>query len=434
MLERLFQLKANKTTRKREIMAGITTFMTMAYILAVNPHILSQTGMDAGSIFVVTAIASAAATIVMALAANLPFALAPGMGLNAFFAFTVVLQMKHSWQFALTAVLIEGLIFILLTVFNVREKIIKAIPQNVGSAIAAGIGLFIAFIGLKNAGVIVSDQATFVTLGNVTSPTVILAFVGILIIAVLLSLKVKGAILYGLILTTLIGFPLGVTHLPENFDFSIPSIEPTFWQFEWGWLDSKEGILEMITVVATFLFCDLFDTVGTLLGVSIKSGLITEKGEIPRVKQALFADSIGTTLGAILGTSTVSTYVESASGVAEGGRTGLTSLTTGVLFIVAILFAPIFLMIPAAATAPALCIVGLMMLQTIRNIDLEDYTEAVPAFITILAIPFATSISEGIYLGIIFYVLLKICTGKWKDITWFTLLLAILFIALYILR
>lgn len=434
MLERLFKLKENKTTKKREIMAGITTFMTMAYILAVNPLILSKTGMDSGSIFVVTAIASAVATLVMAFAANLPFALAPGMGLNAFFAFTVVLQMKHSWQFALTAVLIEGLIFILLTVFNVREKIIKAIPKNVGSAIAAGIGLFIAFIGMKSAGIIVSDKATFVTLGDVTSPTVILAFLGILIIGALLSFKVRGAILYGLIITTLIGFPLGVTHMPADFSFSIPSIAPTFWQFEWGWIHSTEGIIQMVMVVATFLFCDLFDTVGTLLGVSIKAGMLNEKGEIPQVKQALFADSVGTTVGAILGTSTVSTYVESAAGVAEGGRTGLTSLTTGLLFIVAILFAPIFLMIPAAATAPALCIVGLMMLQTIQSIDLEDYTESVPAFITILAIPFTSSISEGIYLGIIFYVLLKMCTGKLKDITWFTLLLAILFIALYILR
>lgn len=434
MLERLFKLKENKTTKKREIMAGITTFMTMAYILAVNPLILSKTGMDSGSIFVVTAIASAVATLVMAFAANLPFALAPGMGLNAFFAFTVVLQMKHSWQFALTAVLIEGLIFILLTAFNVREKIIKAIPKNVGSAIAAGIGLFIAFIGMKSAGIIVSDKATFVTLGDVTSPTVILAFLGILIIGALLSFKVRGAILYGLIITTLIGFPLGVTHMPADFSFSIPSIAPTFWQFEWGWIHSTEGIIQMVMVVATFLFCDLFDTVGTLLGVSIKAGMLNEKGEIPRVKQALFADSVGTTVGAMLGTSTVSTYVESAAGVAEGGRTGLTSLTTGLLFIVAILFAPIFLMIPAAATAPALCIVGLMMLQTIQSIDLEDYTESVPAFITILAIPFTSSISEGIYLGIIFYVLLKMCTGKLKDITWFTLLLAILFIALYILR
>ncbi|WP_430812578.1 MULTISPECIES: NCS2 family permease [unclassified Carboxylicivirga] len=431
MLEKFFQLQKNNTTVKTEIVAGITTFMTMAYILAVNPDILSATGMDKGALFTATAVSAAVGTLVMALWAKLPFALAPGMGLNAFFAFGVCIGMGMSWQFALTAVFLEGIIFILMTVFNIRELIINAIPGSIKNAISVGIGLFIAFIGMKNAGIIVSHEATYVHLGDMKSAAVLLALGGIVITGVLLALKVKGALLIGMVLTTLVGIPLQVTQMP-HFDFSVPSISSIAWQFEWEWVKSAEGIFTMITVLFTFLFVDMFDTVGTLIGVSTKAKMIGEDGRIPNVKQALMADSLGTTVGAALGTSTVTTYVESASGVAEGGRTGLTALTTAVLFILALFLSPLFLMIPAAATAPALVLVGVMMMTPIQNLDLDDFTESIPAFFTLIMMPLTFSIAEGIVFGILSYVLLKLLTGRLKEVSIVCYVLAVLFIMKFI--
>lgn len=431
MLEKFFKLSENNTNVRTEVIAGITTFMTMAYILAVNPDILSATGMDKGAVFTATAISAAIGTLVMALWAKLPFALAPGMGLNAFFAFGVCLGMGMSWQFALTAVFLEGIIFILMTVFNIREVIINAIPSSIKNAISVGIGLFIAFIGMKNAGVIIDNPATFVHLGDMQSAGVLLALGGILITGVLLALKVRGALLFGMIITTIVGIPLGVTQLP-HFDFSVPSISSIAWKFDWSWVNSAEGVFTMITVLFTFLFVDMFDTVGTLIGVSTKANMLNEDGKIPRVKQALMADSVGTTIGAALGTSTVTTYVESAAGVAEGGRTGLTALTTAILFILALFLSPLFLMIPAAATAPALVLVGVMMMTPIQNLDLDDYTESIPAFFTLIMMPLTFSIAEGIVFGMLSYVILKILTGKYKDVSIVSIILAILFVMKFI--
>ncbi len=428
MLEKLFNLTGNKTTVKTEVLAGITTFMTMAYILAVNPDILSSTGMDKGAVFTATTLAALIATLVMALVAKLPFALAPGMGLNAFFAFTVVLGMGHSWQFALTAVFLEGLIFILLTAFNIREMIVNSIPNNMKHAISVGIGLFIAFIGLKNAGIIVSNESTFVTLGDLTDFTgnggAMVALITLVITGVLLATKVKGALLIGILVGTVIGFPFGVSHLPESFDLTPPSISPIFMKFEW----TQILTMDMLLVVFTFLFVDMFDTVGTLIGVSSKANMLDSEGRVPRVKQALMADAVGTTVGAMLGTSTVTTYVESAAGVAEGGRTGLTSLTTAGLFFIALFLSPIFLMIPGAATAPALILVGAMMMTPVKNIDFDDFTESIPVFLTIVMMPLAYSIAEGILFGVLSYVILKVLTGKFKDISIVTVVLAILFL------
>jgi AGZA family xanthine/uracil permease-like MFS transporter len=427
MLEKYFNLKQNKTTVKTEVLAGLTTFMTMAYILAVNPDILSATGMDKGAVFTATALSALVATLVMALYAKLPFALAPGMGLNAFFAFTVVLGMGHSWQFALTAVFIEGLIFIALTAFNIREMIVNSIPMNMKHAISVGIGLFIAFIGLKNAGIIVSNPATFVTLGDVTNLTenagAAVALVTLVLTGVLLALKVKGALLFGILIGAIIGLPVGVSHLPTSFDLTPPSLSPIFLQFEW----TQILTLDMLIVVFTFLFVDMFDTVGTLIGVSSKANMLDKEGRVPRVKQALMADAVGTTVGAMLGTSTVTTYVESAAGVSEGGRTGLTSLTVAGLFLLALFLSPIFLMIPGAATAPALILVGAMMMTPVKNINFDDFTESIPAFLTIIMMPLTYSISEGILFGVLSYVLLKVLTGKFKDITIVTIILAVLF-------
>ncbi|WP_430815382.1 NCS2 family permease [Carboxylicivirga sp. RSCT41] len=431
MLEKFFKLSENKTTVKTEVIAGITTFMTMAYILAVNPDILSATGMDKGALFTATAISAAIGTLVMALWAKLPFALAPGMGLNAFFAFGVCIGMGMSWQFALTAVFLEGILFILMTAFNIRELIINAIPGSIKNAISVGIGLFIAFIGMKNAGIIVAHDATFVHLGDMKSGAVLLALGGIVITGALLALKVKGALLIGMIITTLVGLPMGVTQLP-HFDFSVPSISSIAWKFDWSWTSSAEGIFTMITVLFTFLFVDMFDTVGTLIGVSTKAKMINKDGRIPNVKQALMADSIGTTVGAALGTSTVTTYVESASGVAEGGRTGLTALTTAGLFILALFLSPLFLMIPAAATAPALVLVGVMMMTPIQNLDLDDFTESIPAFFTLIMMPLTFSIAEGIVFGILSYVVLKLLTGKHKDISIVAYILAVLFVLKFV--
>lgn len=427
MLEKFFQLKANKTNYRTEILAGITTFMTMAYILAVNPDILSATGMDKGAVFTATALASIVATLIMAFVAKLPFALAPGMGLNAFFAFTVVLGMGYSWQFALTAVFIEGIIFLLLTAFNIREIIVNSIPLNMKHSVSAGIGLFIAFIGLHNAGIVTSNPATLVSLGDITSAPAITALIGLILTGVLLALKVKGALLIGIVASTLIGIPLGVTHLPEGIKLVSlpPSIDSIFFQFDF----SKVFTVDMVVVLFTFLFVDMFDTVGTLVGVSSKAGMLDEKGNVPRAKQALFADAVGTTVGAMLGTSTVTTYVESASGVSEGGRTGLTSLTVAGMFLLALFFAPLFIMIPGAATAPALIMVGLFMLSPIQKIDLNDFTEAIPAFLTIIIMPLTYSIAEGIVFGMLSYVLLKMLTGKFRDLSITMYIIALLFIA-----
>lgn len=427
MFEKYFQLKQNGTTVKTEVIAGITTFLTMAYILAVNPNILSATGMDINALFTTTAIAAIVGTLVMALWAKLPFALAPGMGLNAFFAFTVVLGMGHSWQFALTAVLIEGLIFILLTVFNIREAIVDAIPRSLKTAISAGIGLFIAFIGLQNAGIIVNNDATLVSLGEITQGTGLLAMLGILITGALLILKVKGALLIGILATAVIGIPLGITQV-QGLVSTPPSIEPIFFKFEFAQILSWD----MLIVVFTFLFVDIFDTLGTLVGVSGKAGMLDKEGRIPNAKKAFMADAIGTTVGSMIGTSTVTTYVESASGVSEGGRTGLTALVTAGCFFLALFFAPLFLSIPGAATAPALVLVGLFMLSPIKELDLTDYSEAIPAFICIIAMPLAYSIAEGITLGLLSYVIINLLSGKWKKLSIGMYILAILFILKYL--
>jgi AGZA family xanthine/uracil permease-like MFS transporter len=425
MFSSYFQLKENGTTARTEVLAGITTFMTMAYILAVNPSILAAAGMDQPALFTATALSAAIATLVMAFWAKLPFALAPGMGLNAFFAFGVVIGMGHSWQFALTAVFLEGILFLILTAFNIREAILNAIPMAMKHAISAGIGLFIAFIGMKNAGLIEAYGPTLVTLGDVKSAPVVLMMAGVLLTGVLLVLKVKGALLAGMFAVTLAGIPFGVTDVPDGSLVTLPpSIGPIFWQFEF----SNIFTLEMVVVLFTFLFVDLFDTVGTLVGVSDKAGMLDAEGRIPRAKQAFFADAIGTTAGAALGTSTVTAYIESASGVAEGGKTGLTSFTTAILFLLALFFAPIFIMVPAAATAPALVIVGVFMMSPLRKVDFDDMLSAIPAFVTLIMMPLTFSIADGIIFGLLTHVILHVATGKIKALSPFTLGLAALFI------
>lgn len=426
--EKQFKLQEHGTTVSTEVTAGVTTFMTMAYILIVNPIILSAAGMDFNAVFGATAISSFVATMFMAFGANLPFVLAPGMGLNAFFAYTVVLGMGYTWQFALTAVFLEGIIFILLTFLNVREAIINCIPPNIKKGISVGIGLFIALIGFAESGIVVDNPATLVGLGKVvSSPGALVALAGIIITGVLIAKNVKGAILIGILISTLIGIPLGVTDI-GGFNaagmFKIPDMSPIFWKFEF----QNIFTFDMFVVLLTFLFVDMFDTVGTLIGVSAKADLLDEEGKLPKAKQALFADAVGTTFGAIMGTSTVTTYVESAAGVAEGGRTGLTALVSGLLFGISLLVAPIFLLVPAAATAPALIIVGLFMMSPIKEIDLDDFTEAVPAFLTIVMMPFTYSISEGIVFGVLSYVLLKLLTGRSKEVSVVTYIVAILFV------
>ncbi|MDT0554066.1 NCS2 family permease [Urechidicola vernalis] len=426
MFDRFFKITQNKSTIKTEVIAGFTTFMTMVYILAVNPTILSEAGMDKNALFTATALSAVIATMVMALVAKLPFALAPGMGLNAFFAFTVVQGMGYSWQFALTAVFLEGIIFLLLTAFNIRELIINAIPINLKHAVSVGIGLFIAFIGLKNAGIVIDSPSNLLSLGNMKSPTVLVGLIGILITGILLIKKMKGAILVGILSSTIIGLFVGVTMIPENFSVvsTPPSLEPIFFQFDF----SQVFTLDMLIVLFTFLFVDMFDTVGTLVGVASKSEMLDENGKIPYVKQALFADSIGTFFGAILGTSTVTTYVESAAGVAEGGKTGMTALTVALLFALSLFFAPVFMIIPAAATAPALFLVGLMMITPILKIDLNDFTEAIPSFFTIIMMPLTFSIAEGIVFGMLSYVFLKLLTGKYREIKPIMYIIVLLFL------
>lgn len=438
-LEKFFKLKENKTTVKTEILAGITTFMTMAYILAVNPGFLSDAygaGMDFGKVFTATALASCIGTLAMALFANLPFALAPGMGLNALFSFTVCGALGYPYQFALLAVFVEGIIFILLSIFNIREAIIDSIPMSLKKAISVGIGLFIAFIGLLNAKVVVTTETGILALGTVTSGSGLLALIGIAITGILLARKVKGALLIGILATTIIGIPLGVTIIPEGFQaISAPST-PYLFDF------AAEGhtILSMLTtpdfwiVLFIFLFVDMFDTIGTLVGVCTKADMLSEDGKVPNAKKALLSDAIATTVGAALGTSTVTTFVESSSGVSEGGRTGLTALVVAVLFGLSLLFSQVFGLVPSAATAPVLVLVGLFMLSPIKEIDLDDYSEAIPAFITIIMMPFAYSIADGIAYGILSYIIIKLTTGKVKDIHVGTYIIGAIFLANIILK
>ena len=428
MLKKLFGFDSTKSTIRNEIIAGVTTFLTMSYILAVNPAMFKVLdGMPGGAVFTATALAGIVGCVAMAFIGKLPFGLAPGMGLNAFFVYSVCLGMGYSWQFALTAVLIEGLIFILLTVTNVREAIVNAIPLSLRNAIGAGIGLFIAFIGLHSAGVVVSNEATLVELGDITSGSALLALLGLVITGFLYAKNVPGSILIGIIATMLVGIPLGVTEFKGVLS-SPESIQPIFCQFEWD----KILTIDMLVVVFTFLFIDMFDTVGTLVGVCTKAKMTDEKGNIYRLKQAFMADAIATTVGAMLGTSTTTTYVESASGVAQGGRSGLTALVVGVCFAVALFFSPLFLSIPAAATAPALIIVGLLMLEPIKNIQLDDFSESIPAFVCLITMPLTYSISNGILLGMIAYVLMNIIMGNFKKLTPTTYILAILFILKFI--
>ena len=458
MLEKFFKLSENGTDVRTEIVAGITTFMTMAYILAVNPNVLSATGMDHGAVFTATALASLIGTLLMALLANYPFALAPGMGLNAYFAYTVVLGMGYTWQVALTAVFVEGIVFIVLSLTNVREQIFNAIPMNLKSAVSVGIGLFIAFIGLQNAHIVIGG-ATLVELFSLdgynsstgleatasdVGITVLLAIIGVVIIGILVIKNVKGNILWGILITWLLGIICQFTGLyvpnpdvscysllPDfSNGLSIPSLAPIFGKLQF------DGVftLDFVVVIFAFLFVDMFDTIGTLIGVSSKANMLDEEGKLPQIKGALLADAIATTAGAVLGTSTTTTFVESASGVTEGGRTGLTAVITAILFGLSLFLSPIFLAIPSFATAPALIIVGFYMLTNVVNIDFNDVAEAIPCYICILAMPFFYSISEGISMGVISYVALNLITGKVKDkkISGLMYVLAVLFILKYI--
>ena len=428
MLNRLFGYDPTKTTIRTELLAGLTTFLTMSYILAVNPSMFSQLdGMPAGAVFTATALAAIIGSLVMAVWGKLPLGLAPGMGLNAFFVYTVCMGMGYSWQFALTAVFIEGILFILLTVSNLRSAIVNAIPASLRSAIGAGIGLFIAFIGLQNAEVIIRNEATLISLGDITSGNALLALIGLAITGWLVVKDVRGGLLIGILLTTLIGVPLGITKF--NGVISMPhSISDIFMQFEWDNIFT----LDMVVVVFTFLFIDLFDAIGTLVGVCSKANLMEPGGNIPRLHQAFMADSIATTAGACLGTSTTTIYVESASGVLQGGRTGLTAFSVACCFAIALFFSPLFLSIPAAATAPVLIIVGLFMLSPIKDIEFENYAESIPAFITIVMMPLAYSISDGILLGMISYVVLNVLCLNFKRITPTMYILAVMFILKYI--
>ena len=435
ILTKAFGFNPEKHSVRTEIVAGITTFLTMAYILAVNPGIFGALeGMPKGSVFTATALAALIGTLVMALYAKKPFALAPGMGLNAFFVFTVCLTMGHSWQFALTAVFLEGILFIILTLTKVRSWILNAIPLTLKHAIGAGIGLFIAFIGLQNAGIIANSDATLVVLGDICHGPALLAVIGLIVTAALVILKVKGGILLGILATTVIGLFIkdpatgeaitkfsGVVSAPD-------SLSPIFCKFEWSQILSWD----MLAVVFTFLFIDMFDTMGTVIGVSQKAGMVDEKGNVDDIDKMFLADSVATVAGACLGTSTTTTYVESASGVGAGGRTGLTAFTVAICFALALFFSPLFLSIPGAATAPALVIVGVMMMTPIVKIDWEDYSESIPAFLTVLLMPVAYSISDGILLGVIAYVLMNACAGKFKKISPTMWVLAVLFILRYI--
>ena len=454
-LDKIFHLKENHTDVKTEVMAGITTFMTMAYILAVNPNILSASGMDRGAVFTATALSAFIATCLMALLSNYPFVLAPGMGLNAYFTYTVVLGMGYTWQQALAAVFVEGIIFILLSLTNVREAIFNSIPMNLKHAVSVGIGLFIAFIGLQNAKIVVGNDSTLVSIFSFKSSvaegtfssqgvTVLLALIGVLVTAILLAKNVKGGILWGILITWILGIICQLTHLyVPNADLgyysllpdfsngiSVPSMMPTFMKMDFSIVFS----LDFVVIMFAFLFVDMFDTLGTLIGVASKADMLDKDGKLPKIKGALLSDAVGTSVGAVCGTSTVTTFVESASGVAEGGRTGLTSLVAGVLFALSLLLSPIFLAIPSFATAPALIVVGYLMLTSVTKIDFNDMTEAIPCFIAIIAMPFMYSISEGISMGVISYVVINVITGKAKEkkISLLMYILAVLFILKYI--
>ena len=430
MLKKLFGFDSTKTTIRTEILAGITTFLTMSYILAVNPDIFSaikDNPMPAGAVFTATALAAIIGCLAMAFIGKLPFGIAPGMGLNAFFVFTVCNAMGYSWQFALTAVFIEGIIFIILTVTNLRTAIVNAIPANLRYAIGCGIGLFIAFVGLQNGGVIVDDGATLVNLGDVTSGATLLTIIGLFLTGFLYAKNVRGALLLGILVTTLIGIPMGVTDF-KGVVSTPESIAPIFCQFEW----SNIFTLDMLVVVFTFLFIDIFDTIGTLIGVCTKANLVDKDGNIHRITPAFMADSIATTAGAMLGTSTTTTYVESAAGVDQGGRSGLTAFAVACCFAVTLLFSPLFLSIPSSATAPVLILVGLMMIEPIKKIPFNEFTESIPAFICIIMMPLTYSISHGILLGMISYVAINILCGKFKNITIMMYILAVLFILKYI--
>ena len=454
-LDKIFHLKENHTDVKTEVMAGITTFMTMAYILAVNPNILSASGMDRGAVFTATALSAFIATCLMALLSNYPFVLAPGMGLNAYFTYTVVLGMGYTWQQALAAVFAEGIIFILLSLTNVREAIFNSIPMNLKHAVSVGIGLFIAFIGLQNAKIVVGNDSTLVSIFSFKSSvaegtfssqgiTVLLALIGVLVTAILLAKNVKGGILWGILITWILGIICQLTHLyvpiadlgyysllPDfSNGISVPSMMPTFMKMDFSIVFS----LDFVVIMFAFLFVDMFDTLGTLIGVASKADMLDKDGKLPKIKGALLSDAVGTSVGAVCGTSTVTTFVESASGVAEGGRTGLTSLVAGVLFALSLLLSPIFLAIPSFATAPALIVVGYLMLTSVTKIDFNDMTEAIPCFIAIIAMPFMYSISEGISMGVISYVVINVITGKAKEkkISLLMYILAVLFILKYI--
>ena len=428
MLKKLFGFDSSKSTIKTEIVAGVTTFLTMSYILAVNPNIFKELpGMPEGSVFTSTALAAIIGCLAMAFIGKLPFGLAPGMGLNAFFVYGVCIGMGYSWQFALTAVFIEGLTFILLTITNVREAIVNAIPLSLRNAIGAGIGLFIAFIGLSSAGVVVNNEATLVSLGDITSGSALLALIGLVITGFMFMRDVPGAILIGILVTMLIGIPMGVTEF-KGILSKPDSIAPIFCQFEFKEIFS----LDMLVVVFTFLFIDMFDTVGTLVGVCTKANMVDEKGNISRIKEAFMADAIATTAGAMLGTSTTTTYVESAAGVAQGGRSGLTAFAVAICFAVALFFSPLFLSIPSAATAPALIIVGLLMIEPITKIPFGDFSESIPAFVCIIMMPLTYSISNGILLGMIAYIVMNVVSGKFKKISVTMYILAILFILKFI--
>ncbi|MDO4447543.1 MAG: NCS2 family permease [Lachnospiraceae bacterium] len=454
-LEKIFHLKENKTDVRTEVIAGVTTFMTMAYILAVNPNILEASGMDRGAVFTATALSAFIATCLMALLSNYPFVLAPGMGLNAYFAYTVVLGMGYSWQQALAAVFVEGLIFILLSLTNVREAIFNSIPMNLKHAVSVGIGLFIAFIGLQNAKIVVNNDSTLVSVFSFKSAvkdgtfnsmgiTVLLALIGILVTAVLLVKNIKGSILWGILITWGLGIicqfvglyvpnpELGFFSLLPDFSngISVPSMAPTFMKMDFSIVFS----LDFVVIMFAFLFVDMFDTLGTLIGVASKADMLDKDGKLPKIKGALLSDAVGTSVGAVCGTSTVTTFVESASGVAEGGRTGLTAIVAAILFGLSLFLSPIFLAIPSFATAPALIVVGFLMLTSITKIDFNDYTEAIPCFIAIIAMPFMYSISEGIAMGVISYVVINLVSGKAKEkkISVLMYVLAVLFILKYV--
>lgn len=424
---------SEKHSVKTELLAGLTTFLTMSYILAVQPQILSETGMDKGALFSATAISAAIATLVMAFYAKLPFALAPAMGINAFFAYTLVITMGYTWQEALAAVLFEGVVFVLLTIFRVREAIVNAIPYNLRCSISVGIGLFIAYIGLKNGGVIVTSESTLTTLAP-WGPTSVLAAFGVLLGAILMAQGIRGALFYTILIVTAVGVPLGVTQLPDDFSLmSMPqSLSPIAFQIDFSRFLALD--FNYYVVVFALLFMDLLDTLGTLIGTSTSAGMADPKtGHIHGIGKALLADAIGTTAGALLGTSTVTTYVESSTGVAEGGRTDLTSFAVAVLFILSLFFAPVFLSIPSAATTSALVLVGVLMMKTVTKINFEDFTEVVPCFILVATMPFTSSISEGIVLGLISYVAIKVCTFRYKEVSPVMYVLAIFFVLKYIL-